>query len=202
MKSLHDFLPATLHRGYFNTVVPSRVPRPEQAEIRHSQFLLIIPVYFFIPDKKKPPCLTCVTNPEMTLLPYRDEEGCWGQCTVSKPCGDELTALSRGDWGCQAAAAPFRQLVASQTCSQACGHCRTPTGFYQLWLTSLASGSCLFIYKARHIREQPPRENRPTHPLAQRSHLAVIVICDFIASPSLPSQLGSPGREFYFFGTA
>lgn len=112
MKSLHDFLPATLHRGYFNTVVPSRVPRPEQAEIRHSQFLLIIPVYFFIPDKKKPPCLTCVTNPEMTLLPYRDEEGCWGQCTKcpnpvgmsSQPCPEEIGAarlqqlLSDSSW--------------------------------------------------------------------------------------------------------
>lgn len=25
----------------------------------------------------------------------------------------------------------------------------TPTDFYQLWLTSLASGSCLFIYNVR-----------------------------------------------------
>lgn len=38
---------------------------------------------------------------------------------VSKPGGDEAAAVSRGDLGCQAAAAPFRQLAASQTCSEA-----------------------------------------------------------------------------------
>lgn len=45
-------------------------------------------------------------------------------------------------------------------------------------------------------------ENTPTHLLTQRNHLDVIIICDFIARPYLPSQLDSPGMEFYFFGTA
>lgn len=78
MKSLHDFLPATLHRGFFNTVVPSRVPSLEQAEIRHSQFLLIIPGNFFIPDKKKPPCLThaaCWWHRNDTASLQKDAEG-------------------------------------------------------------------------------------------------------------------------------
>lgn len=94
-----------------------------------------------------------VGNTEMTLLLYRRMLRAMHK--ESRPCGDEFTAVPRGVWGFQAAAAPSRQPVASQTCSQACGHCRIPSGFYQLWLTSLASGSCLFMYKV-HVRSSLP----------------------------------------------
>lgn len=37
---------------------------------------------------------------------------------ASEPCGDDTRAVSKGDVGCKAAAAPFRQLVASQAHSE------------------------------------------------------------------------------------
>lgn len=106
--------------------------------------------------------------PAAPVLPHRNENtSSWGWWRMmramneaSEPCGDDTRAVSKGDVGCKAAAAPFRQLVASQAHSETYWHWGTPTDFYQLWLTSLASGSCLFIYNVMHIRGSLPGKIR------------------------------------------